>query len=133
MKKMFTRMLLVMVAFMLMLPAGYSASLPSTSTEPDPAVVKTAVAEFNNLSAKEKKARVKEVKKVVKQFKADKKAGKEPLASELVQVIFAILIPPVGVLLHEGEVNSKFWISLLLTLLFFIPGMIYSLIVVLGD
>jgi uncharacterized membrane protein YqaE (UPF0057 family) len=44
-------------------------------------------------------------------------------------ILFAILIPPVGVALKFGIVD-KFWISLLLTLLFWLPGAIYSVIVV---
>jgi uncharacterized membrane protein YqaE (UPF0057 family) len=48
-------------------------------------------------------------------------------------VILAILLPPLAVYLHQGEVNTKFWISLLLTLLFWLPGVIYALIVILGD
>ena len=55
------------------------------------------------------------------------------MAWERLALIYAILLPPLGVYLHEGEVNTRFWISLLLTLLFFIPGVIYALIVVLGD
>lgn len=46
------------------------------------------------------------------------------------ELILAIFLPPIGVLLHENGINSKFWISLLLTILFFIPGMIYSILVV---
>jgi len=48
-------------------------------------------------------------------------------------IILAILLPPLAVYLHQGEINSKFWISLLLTLLFFIPGVIYALLVVTGE
>ncbi|MBK0403040.1 YqaE/Pmp3 family membrane protein [Adhaeribacter sp. BT258] len=48
----------------------------------------------------------------------------------IVELIFAIILPPVGVLLHEGGLNGRFWISLLLTLLFFFPGMIYAILVV---
>lgn len=47
-------------------------------------------------------------------------------------VILAILIPPLAVYLSEGQLNSKFWIDLILCLLFFLPGIIYALIVVLG-
>lgn len=133
MKKTFTRMLLLLLALATVTPPVFSASLALPSTNgPDPATVQAAIAAFKSLPAKEKKERFKAVKKVIKQFKADKKAGKEPIASTAVQVIFAILIPPIGVLLHEGTVNSKFWIDLLLTLLFYIPGLIYALIVVLG-
>ncbi|MTI26812.1 YqaE/Pmp3 family membrane protein [Fulvivirga kasyanovii] len=44
-------------------------------------------------------------------------------------MILAVIIPPLAVGLTYGVID-KFWISLLLTILFFIPGMIYSLIVV---
>lgn len=103
------------------------------TTEPDPAVVKAAVEEFKGLSRKERKVRVKEAKKTIKQFKADKRAGKEPSENTVLLVILAILLPPLAVYLHQGEINSKFWISLLLTLLFWLPGVIYALIVILGD
>jgi uncharacterized membrane protein YqaE (UPF0057 family) len=45
-------------------------------------------------------------------------------------LLCAIFIPPLGVGLMYG-LNSYFWIDLLLTLLFFIPGMIFALVVVL--
>lgn len=104
----------------------------TTSSIPEPAKVSTSVNEFNNLSAKEKRAKVKEVKKEIKSFKVAKKAGQEPSTNTLLLVILAILLPPLAVYLHQGEINNKFWISLVLTLLFFVPGVIYALIVVLG-
>jgi len=48
----------------------------------------------------------------------------------VVIILCAIFIPPLGVGLMYG-LNSYFWIDLILTLLFFIPGMIFALIVVL--
>jgi uncharacterized membrane protein YqaE (UPF0057 family) len=45
-------------------------------------------------------------------------------------VILAIFIPPLAVAIAYGIVD-KFWICLLLTFCFFIPGMIYALIQVL--
>lgn len=114
----------------LIVPA--SAALP-VSTEPDPATTKAAVSEFKNLSKKERKARIKEAKKEMKAYKAAKKAGAEPSTNTLLLVILAILLPPLAVYLHQGEINSKFWISLLLTLLFWLPGVIYALIVILGN
>nr|WP_225840855.1 YqaE/Pmp3 family membrane protein [Rufibacter glacialis] len=44
-------------------------------------------------------------------------------------IVLAILLPPLAVFLHEG-LGSRFWISILLTLLFFIPGVIFALLVV---
>ncbi|MBA2498147.1 MAG: YqaE/Pmp3 family membrane protein [Chitinophagaceae bacterium] len=55
-----------------------------------------------------------------------------PSTNTLLLVILAILLPPLAVYLHQGEINSKFWIALLLTLLFWIPGIIYALVVILG-
>lgn len=107
-------------------PLSLSTILPDSSS------VKDAVKAFNNLSKKEKKEKIKEVKKEIKAFKAERKANNEPSTNTLLLVILAILLPPLAVYLHQGEINSKFWISLLLTLLFWVPGVIYALIVVLG-
>jgi uncharacterized membrane protein YqaE (UPF0057 family) len=45
-------------------------------------------------------------------------------------IICTILIPPLGVGLKFG-IDSHFWIDLVLTLIFYFPGLIYGLIVVL--
>ena len=44
-------------------------------------------------------------------------------------VIAAVLVPPLGVYLGEG-VTRHFWIAAGLTLLAFLPGAIYSVLVV---
>lgn len=104
----------------------------NNSTIPNSVIVTDAVNAFKSLTKKEKKAKIKEVKKEIKAFKAAKKANGEPSTNTLLLVILAILLPPLAVYLHQGEINNKFWISLILTLLFFVPGVIYALIVVLG-
>lgn len=113
--------------------AAVIAPSSASSTEPDPATVKAALAEFKSLSKKERKLKIKESKKELKAFKAARKAGQEPSTNTLLLVILAILLPPLAVYLHEGEINNRFWISLLLTILFWIPGVIYALIIILGD
>jgi len=47
-----------------------------------------------------------------------------------VVVVCAIFIPPLGVYFAYG-IGTYFWIDLILTLLFFFPGMIFALIMVL--
>lgn len=133
MYKNFIRLMFMLVAFTMLVPVSYSASLPVAPVDPDPATVKAAVGSFSSLSKKEKKERLKEVKKAVKQHKAAAKAGKAPSTNTLLLVILAILLPPLAVYLHQGEINSKFWIALILTLLFFLPGIIYALYVILSD
>ncbi|HUQ96732.1 MAG TPA: YqaE/Pmp3 family membrane protein [Chitinophagaceae bacterium] len=133
MQRMFTRFLFGFIAILMLSTSAFAVSLPvPVSTEPDPATVKAAVGSFNALSKREKRERVKEVKKYLKHVKAAKRAGQEPSDNTILLVILALLLPPLAVYLHEGEINSKFWIDLVLTLLFFVPGVIYALIVVLG-
>lgn len=48
----------------------------------------------------------------------------------ILAVIFAILIPPIGVLIYTAIDWKKVLICLLLTILFFLPGMIYALLIV---
>ncbi|MEJ7736513.1 MAG: YqaE/Pmp3 family membrane protein [Chitinophagaceae bacterium] len=140
MKKTLTRLIsFFILASVLATPV--LASLPSepntvrsASSEPEPAAIREALKDFKNLSRHERKSRIKEAKKAIKQYKADKKAGKaeDPQVSTVLLVILAIILPPLAVYLHQGEINNKFWISLVLTLLFFVPGVIYALLVVLN-
>jgi uncharacterized membrane protein YqaE (UPF0057 family) len=60
--------------------------------------------------------------------KSDYHNGKEDL---FLFIILAILLPPVCVGLWEGGFTFDFWIDLLLTFCFWIPGVIYALIVIL--
>ncbi|GAB4421202.1 MAG: hypothetical protein OHK0039_35680 [Bacteroidia bacterium] len=52
---------------------------------------------------------------------------------ELLILVATILIPPLGVFLFENnEFTNRVLISLILTIFFWFPGLIYSLLVVLG-
>lgn len=136
MKKILICMLLIAVGISTVPVSSFSTMIaPSKSLpgEPDPATVQAAVDEFKSLSGKERKERIKETKKQLRYFKKEKKAGRAADVDTVVLVILAILLPPLAVYLHQGEINSKFWISLLLWFLFILPGIIYALIVVLGD
>ena len=98
----------------------------------DDVVAADALREFKSLSRVDRKMRIAQAKAAVKEYKAMKAAAGTPSTNTLLLVILALLLPPLAVYLHEGVINGKFWLSLLLTLLFFIPGVIYALIVVLG-
>ncbi|MFZ9589867.1 MAG: YqaE/Pmp3 family membrane protein, partial [Chitinophagaceae bacterium] len=93
-------------------------------------IINESVSEFKNLSKTEKKERISKVKAAIQQYKTNLKLGEKIDDNKLLAIIFAILIPPVGVVLYENKVTTKFWISLLLTFIFWLPGMIYSLLVV---
>jgi len=49
--------------------------------------------------------------------------------NKVLLIILAILLPPLAVYLKKG-VKKDFWINLILTLLFYLPGIIHALIVV---
>lgn len=51
-------------------------------------------------------------------------------ATDPIKVIFAILLPPLGVFMEVGF-KKHFWLNILLTLLGFIPGIIHALYVIL--
>ena len=128
MKKIFCSLLIVAISISVF-PFQSSASLVPGG-EPDPVTVKAALAEFKSLSKQERKERMKEVKKEWKLFKKEKKENKSAKVEQVVLIILAILLPPLAVYLHQGEVNGKFWLSLLLWFLFILPGVIYALLVV---
>lgn len=44
---------------------------------------------------------------------------------DIVRLVFAILLPPVGVFLQVG-LGLQFWVNILLTLLGYIPGIIHA-------
>jgi len=95
--------------------------------------IEEALKEFKSLSKHEKKERIKEAKKTWKEYKAEKRSGKaEGNTNTVLLCILAILLPPLAVYLYEGEVNNRFWISIILTLLFWIPGIIYALVLILS-
>lgn len=97
---------------------------------------------LQNMSRKEKRALKREIRQLklssgkdfiyekASEFGFEQREVDENLA---LLIIIAILIPPLGVFLHQGEINQKFWISLILTLLGVLPGSVYAVLVVLGE
>lgn len=45
-------------------------------------------------------------------------------------IVAALFLPPLGVFLDQGLTRS-FWISAVLTVLFFVPGVIFALVTIL--
>jgi uncharacterized membrane protein YqaE (UPF0057 family) len=48
---------------------------------------------------------------------------------DIIKIIFAIILPPLGVFLEVG-ITKHFWINILLTILGFIPGIIHAIWVI---
>lgn len=127
----FSGLLLVFLTF-----SGNAASVTVPVTEstatatPGEKTVSDALKDFNSLSRKERKGRIREVKKMLQEQKAEKAAGKKADDNTILLAILAILLPPLAVYLKEDAITTHFWISLILTLLFWLPGVIYAMLVV---
>lgn len=48
---------------------------------------------------------------------------------DLIKILFAILLPPLGVFLDQG-LKKHFWINIILTLFGFLPGIIHAVYVI---
>lgn len=49
---------------------------------------------------------------------------------DIIRILLAILLPPLGVFLQVG-LSGQFWLNVLLTLLGYIPGIIHALFIIL--
>ncbi len=50
---------------------------------------------------------------------------------DVIRILLAILLPPLGVFLQVG-IGLQFWINILLTLLGYIPGIIHAVYIILS-
>ncbi|CAH0999431.1 hypothetical protein LEM8419_00730 [Neolewinella maritima] len=87
-------------------------------------------ASLKSMTAKERRTLKREQRRAVKDALEN---HQDASTNTILLVILAVLLPPVAVLVYEGELNNKFWIALLLTLLFYLPGLIYALLVIFGN
>lgn len=49
--------------------------------------------------------------------------------SDLIKILIAILLPPLGVFLEVG-LGKHFWLNILLTLLGYIPGIVHAVYII---
>ncbi len=56
-------------------------------------------------------------------------AGIRRFSMDLLRIVAAILLPPLGVFLQVG-IGKHFWINILLTLLGYIPGIVHAVWVI---
>lgn len=110
----------------------------TTEVVKTPAVNEAVSLEKREVTATEAEALAMAKERIANMTKAEKKELKNELreayrqrggGTNIIEIILAVLLPPLAVFLHDGIGNS-FWISLILTLLFIIPGIIYALLVV---
>lgn len=90
------------------------ATAPQTTTAPQ-------------LTRAERKSMRKTVRKSVRE-----QLGSAAGVGKIALIIIAIILPPLAMFLYDG-LSNRFWISLLLTLLFYFPGLIYTIFIIAKD
>ncbi len=48
---------------------------------------------------------------------------------DVIRIILAIILPPLGVFLQEG-IGKHFWINVILTLLGYVPGIVHAVYII---
>jgi len=81
----------------------------------------------------EKKARLRVVKSAFRHFYRQVRSGTPVDTNTIMLAILCFLLPPLAVYFKEDmQITKRFWISLLLSLVFWVPGIVYALLVVLN-
>ncbi len=75
--------------------------------------------------------------KVIKSIDVTKKETKNTSGSgsdvnKILLIILCIFIPPLAVFLFDNKLSTNFWIDLILTFLFFLPGIVFAFLVCFG-
>lgn len=127
------RIFIILAAFVFAAPLSAIVNPVQPTEAEKEAAIREEVRQYREdlkaMSGKERRTLKREQRKAAKAALKDAKADGDVDFALL--VVLAILLPPLAVYLHEGEINNRFWISLVLSLLFLIPGIIYALIVIL--
>jgi|GEM_PF-891866 len=109
----FLKVMMLLGAIWLLCPSPVQAALAPRSAAAETAVAPAA--ETAQLSAREKRQQRKTIRQDLRQRLRDARAaGDEEL---VLLIILAILLPPLAMYLYEGDFTTRFWISLVLTLL----------------
>lgn len=111
---------------------------PRPTTTPNPDVTMAAVldkrqaAQTAVVSRKELRQNLKEELRNARKQGRNMDRPAAPFADDMliISVILAIIFPPLGVAVWESDITSHFWIALLLTILFWIPGLIYAIYII---
>lgn len=127
------RLLILLLFVGLLSPVGAVVNpVKPTETEKEAAIreeVRQYREELKAMSGKERRALKRQQRKAAKAAAREMKASGD--IDMALMVVLAILLPPLAVYIHEGYTTNRFWISILLTLLFWLPGVIYALLVIL--
>jgi uncharacterized membrane protein YqaE (UPF0057 family) len=103
-----------------------------------PAVKEHVSLEKREMTVEEAEALAMAKERIANMTKAERKELKREMkeafrqsggGASIIEIILAVLVPPLAVFLHDG-IGTSFWISIILWILGILPGIIYALLVV---
>ena len=50
-------------------------------------------------------------------------------AGDIIKILFAVLLPPLGVVMEVG-LTKHFWINIILTILGYVPGIVHAVYII---
>lgn len=117
--------------------AAATAARPIQSQESTAGL--SATAETSTLSARERRAQKRSFRQDMRQRLREARGSDPEL---ILLIILALIIPPLAMFIYEGSITTRFWISLVLTLLGaglvigwsllgLLPAIVYTLYVIL--
>ena len=127
---------LILGSVLLFPPLLSPASNPQAAHKANPSAnmdsaFQSALNTFRQLSPKEKRNQIREIKNKLRSWKKENhRSAKDAPDDTVLYALLAVFLPPLAVYLKDQEINARFWISILLTLLFWLPGIVYALLVV---
>lgn len=95
---------------------------------------KAAIVANQAVSKKAFKVKKKEIRHAMKAAKVvNKKNFFSMSRAGFLLIVLAVLIPPLAMFIYDEGLSYRFWLSLILTIIGFVPGMIYTLVIILND
>ena len=129
-------LLIFAVLFLSAPPAGAALAPTAPPATGSPQEIREAARQYRQelaaLPARERRALRRQQRREIKDLIRNHNNGSDPSTDTLLLAILCVLLPPLAVYLYEGETNDTFWISVLLTLLLWLPGIIFAVITIFG-
>lgn len=92
-------------------------------------VKRQSAKEVRQQSRQERKAVRKQIRTKLKEIRSNSGSDIDPVILALLSIIFPLA--PIMMYIFEGSATDRFWISLVLALLFYLPAVIYNFIIML--
>ena len=112
-------------------PADLAASAEHIDNiTPSLKIIDAEIIRYSEVTRQEKREMQKEVKAKLRSMPPGKINTAKP-DNDILYAILSVVLPPLAVYLYENRtLTTNFWVDLVLTLFFWVPGIVFALLVV---